>query len=419
MDSAGTRAKSPRGMALESDVWGARAARGSPARAEVETVEEYFSSATWIAISNGTLGVNDTCAIERFHGLTTESDVREDLIRDGVSLVRRERMERRDGVDGTDDFAGTTSQDVVLERLVKCMRSLNSLGMDPSWIFMYDDAWRVAERFRSSAEDVFGGCVMNFDVLAWFVDPKHDKTTTAFAPHRDRQPDDAPKSFRADGTAKYNTVWFALTDATPRNSCLYCLPRGIDPGYFDGDSDDINAPSPLELALKDKAAYQSIRALPINAGGAVFFTHRLIHWGSVGDGADIPRLSLSFGFADPDFEPPYLKVHNRRVPTVAERAGLIAGQLIAYHERFPPSSDKLRQFKRIFDTVKSSFHETYVKKINFEYAKATLNGENVAGDDGIDDALDAMLDNADDFEDDFDDDDTILDDRSTKKQRQF
>eukprot|EP00959_Pyramimonas_sp_CCMP1952_P224880 4702342-Pyramimonas_sp.AAC.1 len=70
-------------------------------------------------------------------------------------------------------------------------------------------------------------------------------------------------------------------DASPDNSCLYMLPRPFDPGYIDGD-DDASEVDPLPLALDCKQAYQNIRAIPAEAGSAVMFTHRIIHWGSKG-----------------------------------------------------------------------------------------------------------------------------------------
>ena len=348
--------------------------------------------ATWIDLACETLDVSDAPRAVEPRAVVDVKERRADLLRDGYALLTRKEL------------LGDASEDLELEALVQTMYALRDAGLDPTWVYMYDATWRVVERFRASLEaDGFGGdTTLNFDVLAWFVDPATDEKTSAFTPHRDRQPDDAPGSFHADGTAKYCTVWLPLTNATPRNSCLYCIPKGIDPGYTTGDSDDLYGPSPLEVALKDKAAYQSVRALPVEAGGAVCFTHRLLHWGSVGDGRkDGPRINLSFGFADPEFEPAYLiNARCGTIPTIAERAGLIAGQMISYHERFPPSAAELRVLKQIFDNVKSSFHDTYVKKVNFEFANATLKGVD-ADDERVEDALDAMLDNASDFEDDF------------------
>ncbi|CAE7934802.1 unnamed protein product, partial [Symbiodinium necroappetens] len=62
------------------------------------------------------------------------------------------------------------------------------------------------------------------DVVGFLVRPSQTK---GFSPHRDRQPEDwTPKgvppetsaTFKADGMAKYVTLWAALTDATPENS---------------------------------------------------------------------------------------------------------------------------------------------------------------------------------------------------------
>jgi len=75
--------------------------------------------------------------------------------------------------------------------------------------------------------------------------------------------------------------WRWETDAAPDNSCLYVLPRPYDPGYTAGDDDDSEV-DPLPRALHCKQSYQNIRAVPAEAGSAVLFTHRIIHWGSKG-----------------------------------------------------------------------------------------------------------------------------------------
>ena len=64
---------------------------------------------------------------------------------------------------------------------------------------------------------------------------------------------------------------------------------------------------PLSTALKDKESYQHIRALPLNPGEYVIFTHRIMHWGSKGRKSYTgePRISLSVAFSDPTFEAPY------------------------------------------------------------------------------------------------------------------
>ena len=167
----------------------------------------------------------------------------------------------------------------------------------------------------------------------------------------------------------------------------------------------------MRAALRDKASYQYVRALPARAGDVVAFTHRLIHWGSVGDGdGEPPRINISCGFASEDFEPAYLK-RDPLYPTFEERLALIAGQLICYHERFPSTSKELTTLKKLFDAARVSFHDSYVKKVYKEFAAAAIergdadaeDAEDADAEDAVEDALEAMLDRADDFDDDFDD----------------
>jgi hypothetical protein len=73
---------------------------------------------------------------------------------------------------------------------------------------------------------------VNMDALAWHVDARNGES--GFSPHRDRQPEVSPSTFRSDGSAMYTTCWIALSDATPETGCLYVIPRNCDPGYFEG-----------------------------------------------------------------------------------------------------------------------------------------------------------------------------------------
>lgn len=299
------------------------------------------------------------------------------------------------------DLSRSASERARDERLARRAKALAERGFDPTWIAVWDDFWDALKALGARVRDrAFTGLVMNYDVLAWVVDPTTDEKTSAFGPHRDRQPEDTKGSFRGeDGQARYVTAWVPLFhDATTRNSCLYCVPRECDPGYFEGDDDD--GDDPMRVALSSKEKYQHVTALPVKAGECVLFTHRLIHWGSVGQGEEgEPRVNFSVGFAD-DFEPPYLK-DSPEYPTHEERVALVAGQLICYHERFPSSAKDLSTLKKLFDAAKGSFDPNYVKKVTKEFASAAFEVESDE-DDAIDDALDAMIENVDDFDDDFD-----------------
>lgn len=165
-------------------------------------------------------------------------------------------------------------------------------------------------------------------------------------------------SFRPDGTPKYATCWLALSAAHCDNSCLYIIPKYLDPGYLKDEATPTDAPSsssaaqrtkrerkndsnkskkceksersetdngddydPLAAALSNKASYQHIRALPLPAGGLVIFTHRLMHWGSKGRTTyrGEPRISLSVAFSDPIFEAPYFTAAEKQRPSFQTR----------------------------------------------------------------------------------------------------
>eukprot|EP01046_Picozoa_sp_COSAG06_P023039 COSAG06_NODE_1814_length_8303_cov_3.907972_3_plen_202_part_00 len=81
-------------------------------------------------------------------------------------------------------------------------------------------------------------------------------------------------------------------DATPENSCLYLIPKSCDPSYIEGDEMEDADADPMAAAIgAAPRGFQDIRALPIAAGGAVFFTHRVIHWGSASRaGYPTPRI---------------------------------------------------------------------------------------------------------------------------------
>jgi hypothetical protein len=347
-------------------------------------------------------------------------------------------------------------------------------GWNPSFLLAFDETWTVAAQLAEVVALVTGGNRLNFDALCWHVDPVDDgdgvddasTTTTAFSPHRDRQPDDAPATFRDDGTAMYATAWIPFTDATTENSCLHFIPRPHDPGYFVGDDDDPDAmdKDPLRLCLPSKEAYQNIAAAPAEAGAAVVFTHRVIHWGGRGrgglswasaDGEESscrvePRVCVSFGFADDAYEPAYMsRADNAPFPPLRRRLALIAAQMIVYHERFPFDLRALTLFHQLAtrEGAEGVLEKGYRKKVMYEYVRAAAalgsgGGEKKRGkrkDDGDDDddddddddasddddgdeddamerALDAMLDakmegGGDDFEDDFDDyEDGVLED---------
>jgi len=170
-----------------------------------------------------------------------------------------------------------------------------------------------------------------------------------------------------------------LTDATPENSCLYVIPKGVDPGYDgEGDVDDVD---PLRRVLDGgKGSYQNIRAVPRQAGEGVVFTHRIIHWGSRGGGDEEcceeeederePRIAISFVVSDGEFEAPYLSLTEGEIPSFEVRLLLVCSQLLIYYQRFDLSRSVIRTCYEYCKEHELLLEEGYRKKVFVEFVKA-------------------------------------------------
>ena len=251
------------------------------------------------------------------------------------------------------------------------VKRLQRRGWPATLLLAYDEVWALAHQLSHLMAAVSGGCVNSLDMLAWSVTPALGQS--GFAPHRDRQPADVGRSFREDGTARYTTAWIALSEATPENSCLYLVPRQHDPGYDEGDDQSPDAEDPLIRVLRSDAAVQAMRACPLRPGGAVFFTHRAMHWGSKGQlQCTTPRVSVSFGHSDPTFEPPFFSTagHSLPFPKLSLRCALAAAQLINYHERFEFGLPMLRRFGATYRAHLDDFSPEYAEKTAAEFMAA-------------------------------------------------
>ncbi|KAG2440534.1 hypothetical protein HYH02_010412 [Chlamydomonas schloesseri] len=98
--------------------------------------------------------------------------------------------------------------------LARSMVALMQAGWPASFLIMYDEVWALVQQASSLMAGATGGNACNMDVLCWYVDP--NAGAAGFSPHRDRQPNNSPATFRPDGTAMYSTCWVPLTDARPR-----------------------------------------------------------------------------------------------------------------------------------------------------------------------------------------------------------
>ena len=251
----------------------------------------------------------------------------------------------------------------MLSRLETGVHKLVSLGHAPNAIMIYDEAWLVGENFRELLERSTGN-VASGDCVAFLVKPGFHVFK---GPHRDK-PNGGDSSFRQDmdvyGSKNspempmYTTAWLALSSATAEQSCLYFLPADKDPGYrAQGDA--------ILQALDGPHAWPRIEAQPCASGDLLCFSHRLLHWGGEASPAALPRVALSYAFADPDFEESAFCSTYLPLPPLELRLALIAGQAIIYNAQSPLDKGQLALNNRIFLSQKNYFKDAYVNKVTY------------------------------------------------------
>jgi hypothetical protein len=325
------------------------------------------------------------------------------------------------------DAAAVTWPDGLIDGLARGVLRLAAAGHPASFILAYDEAWHVQAALAEPIRRASGG---NLPLGDWYVfcvnrpdgadeedeaaaaaaaaavaggdddggeenegdddggddddDDEGDEDAArragngvaagankAWPPHRDRpltDPAAIAASFRVDGTAMYTTVWVPLTDATPERSCLYCVPRPLDPGYHAGDAEPTD---PVRGAVTCAGDFQKVLALPAAAGSVVAFSHRLLHWGSTpldpvpGQPRPPPRLALSLAFSDADFERPYCAAlaDAGPYPPHGVRLGLVAAQALNYDHQVPLTRRQARVYGALFEAAAAEFDGAYAERV--------------------------------------------------------
>jgi SAM-dependent methyltransferase len=216
----------------------------------------------------------------------------------------------------------------VFEPLRDCIATLHAQGIPLAFAFVYDEFWHAFQgvsRFISAAlgEDYLALP----DFWVWHLTASED--ATGFGPHRDRtQP-----TLDADNSPHSLTVWLPFSDATPLNGCIYVLPAQHDERFRRRVWDGANNNRVEEL--------QNIRAVPAPGGSFLAWNQAILHWGGrASPRAEGPRTSAAFEFQrgdKPPFNAPLLDP--KRVPSFAERLGLIGKQVLQYRHMYPLAPD--------------------------------------------------------------------------------
>jgi uncharacterized protein YecA (UPF0149 family) len=199
------------------------------------------------------------------------------------------------------------------------VRALSAAHLSPLFAYLYDEFWYPLFKLHLLHRALLGG---SYFVLPdfWILDVDPKKGGAGWRPHRDK----GRRALFEDGSPKSLTTWITLSRATPLNGCLYVVPAQHDPTYATADESEM------------KFDYQSIRALPADAGDFVIWNQALLHWGSKSSpAASESRVSMALQLqrADvPPFDDPLLEP--LQVLPFEARMRLVARQLYRYRHLY-------------------------------------------------------------------------------------
>src|SRR5262249_50438440 len=151
----------------------------------------------------------------------------------------------------------------------------------PVFMYVYDDFYQLSCYVSELLATILGpGYRVLPSLVAWCIDARRDNPK-GWHPHRDRDYD----TIGAHGQPKSLSLWVPLTDATPLNGCMYCVPTSRDP--------DVRT----RPAVNKVARPQDVRALPAAAGSVLGWHHAFLHWGGRASWrATTPRISFSIEY---------------------------------------------------------------------------------------------------------------------------
>lgn len=223
--------------------------------------------------------------------------------------------------------------DLEFEPLRKCIESLHQSGIPTPFAFVYDEFWHAFQGVSGFVEAALGKDYLALPSFwAWHMIASEE--SAGLGPHRDR----VGPTIASDASPHSLTVWLPFSDATPLNGCIYVLPAQHDDRCRQrawdgpGNNDEV-------VALRD------IRALPARAGSFLAWDQALLRWdGRASRRAEGPLISAAFEFQRrdmPPFDEPLLDP--QRVPSFAERLGLIGKQLLQRRHIHPmaPAAETL------------------------------------------------------------------------------
>lgn len=184
-------------------------------------------------------------------------------------------------------------------RMAPVRRAITTLAeheIPTGFACLYDEYYQLFEGLQRLVEPILGEGYrwVTQGNWAFFVPPGDPALSglTAASPHRDSMgPDPRIMAGELPGVL---TVWVPLTDVTPEHSCIYVVPKDVDPDFLT-DSREV---------LRKRIALRDVRAVPAAAGSILGWSTHLAHWGSRSSPrAPGPRISVSMYFQRAD-DPP-------------------------------------------------------------------------------------------------------------------
>ncbi|MBI3840189.1 MAG: hypothetical protein HY288_19885 [Planctomycetia bacterium] len=231
----------------------------------------------------------------------------------------RERIMKEGYLDGQDDGLKQLAT-ALAEGVERCV----SLGIPPTFIFLFDEAWECFFRLHPVVSSLLGdGYRLLPDFWAWHVSPEREES--GWLPHRDK----GRRSLASDGAPLSLTLWLPLNEVTPLTSCIYLVPSNRDQTFNTPQEDQWRFDLP------------SIRALPAKPGEYLCWNQAVLHWGSrASPFATRPRMSMAMECQRgdiPAFNAPLL------APLVQlsfeQRLVLIAKQILQYRHMYALSPE--------------------------------------------------------------------------------
>ncbi len=211
-----------------------------------------------------------------------------------------------------------------MARVAEGVSAVVKAGFMPVFAFMFDELWFMYARLRQLLGTVLDEKYMMLPAFwAWHVDGTRE--VAGWQPHRDL----GHRSLLPDRRPASLTVWVPISDATPRNGCMYILPADRDPNYGTPRDTEFN----IDL--------QSVRALPSPAGGVLAWTQAVLHWGArAANRIEAPRISMAMEFQRGDhlaiYEP---LLHPQAAFDPEFRLRLILRQVLQYQHMYPLPTD--------------------------------------------------------------------------------